>query len=62
MYLCVHVCTRMTYLPIHIHPQYEERELRAVKGWDDKLAQLRDHRDKLRAQLEYEEGQLYVNV
>ncbi|EWM20420.1 cohesin complex subunit [Nannochloropsis gaditana] len=36
--------------------EYEERELKAMREWEEKLASLRDHRDKLRAQLDYEEG------
>jgi len=45
--------------PFYTH-QYEERELKAMREWEEKLASLRDHRDKLRAQLDYEEGRLRV--
>jgi hypothetical protein len=37
-------------------PQYEEREGKALAEFDAKLARVRDHREKLQAQLEYEEG------
>lgn len=36
--------------------QYEEREGKAMAAFEAKLGRVRDHRDKLQAQLEYEEG------
>lgn len=36
--------------------EYEERELKAMREWEEKLSSLSDHIDRLRAQLDYEEG------